>query len=316
RLTDKFLNKANQLINEFNLNIQFILDGAGTLDGKNDCLINLWRPLVMTYTFPNAPLKAFTSNTIENGYDRLAINNMQSPKLDMCKLLHYGKFSLNQSIYPYLYWEPSDQRTILSSIISYLNGLRHSLGLRFAINIDPVQFTIYSAQATNDAWNIFIDHTQHAQKPLIIVLNYDNNTNLLAIQYYDERLKLNMYTTYTFKYILDNKIVIMNKPTQLPLSNNFNTIESIITFKHINIQFDINNYLQHYLFIVTENNQFIIYNITTIENWFNLTPLITKQFPLSNINHSQFSITSTWSSSNEQQQLIMILHTYNDVHND
>jgi hypothetical protein len=57
----------------------------------------------------------------------------------------YGKF-LNAR-YPFLLWEPSDQVYITEIVADYLAGPLNSpevggSGLRFAINIDPVQFQV------------------------------------------------------------------------------------------------------------------------------------------------------------------------------
>lgn len=50
----------------------------------------------------------------------------------------YAKFS--DLVWPYLVWEPSDQKTIQEVCDVYLgHSLHYPAGLRFAINIDPAQ---------------------------------------------------------------------------------------------------------------------------------------------------------------------------------
>ncbi len=56
----------------------------------------------------------------------------------------------------YQVWEPSDMQTIDSCLTSYVkSGSSHAL--KFAINIDPVQFQLYAAPQTGTSWNQIVD---------------------------------------------------------------------------------------------------------------------------------------------------------------
>jgi hypothetical protein len=61
---------------------------------------------------------------------------------DFCQV-GFGRFAKSQ--HPWLVWEPSDERSILDVIGSFdACGINHPAGLRFAINIDPQMFNVYS----------------------------------------------------------------------------------------------------------------------------------------------------------------------------
>jgi hypothetical protein len=144
--------------------LQFILDGAAAPTDLNQCLYQLWRPWNATYSFTptsNTPFDAAFSNNITLGYDRFQVLNQPSfsddsigydPQLaalylEFFQVFDYAKFAAEPTTYPMLLWEPSDQATIAAIIAAY----RHPAaprpppgGLRFAINIDPAQFQVYS----------------------------------------------------------------------------------------------------------------------------------------------------------------------------
>lgn len=154
-LVTELFQEANNLIESLNLNVEFILDGTSTPGGTpaRHCLKDLWEPWNATWIDGSDPWRAFFSDSDEDGFERFQIFNSPGPviRFDLLAELDYGKF--HSSIYPYLYWEPSDQETIRSVARSYLNHKLHPPGFRFAINIDTVQFIIYSATESGIAWN-------------------------------------------------------------------------------------------------------------------------------------------------------------------
>ena len=92
---------------------------------------------------------------------------------------HYGKFL--PSPYPFLLWEPSDQPTLLNYTQHYMQGPRHPQGFRFAINIDPVQFAVYTANATGDAWNHRTDELRGRSGGQPAIVTYDDTPYLAVL---------------------------------------------------------------------------------------------------------------------------------------
>eukprot|EP01137_Pigoraptor_chileana_P022140 Opistho-2@86730 len=200
-LVDTFFDSANSAIAAHGLNVEFILDGAATPTQK--CLANRWRPWNATWIVMRDPWDAATSDDPTLGYDRFTINNMPEGKpsyllVSVMRAIHYGKFA-GRSM-PYLLWEPSDQKSILEIASTYRNGPRHTPGFRFAINIDPVQFLIYSARASGNAWNVELPTVDASSlggftttsgiafgDPLVVSLNYgtdhesDLHTSLIIV---------------------------------------------------------------------------------------------------------------------------------------
>jgi hypothetical protein len=57
----------------------------------------------------------------------------------------YGKFLHNG--YPFLFYEPNAEADIGQVTATYLSGVTSLAGLHFAINMDPVQFSVYASSA-------------------------------------------------------------------------------------------------------------------------------------------------------------------------
>jgi hypothetical protein len=80
-ITDLF-NEANSLITSHSLNLEFILDGAGTPGGfvpPRRCLDKLWSPWNSTWIDGSDPYTAFFSNNEEDGDSRFQIFNSPGP---------------------------------------------------------------------------------------------------------------------------------------------------------------------------------------------------------------------------------------------
>lgn len=169
-LVTEFFNQATSLINTLpwlQNTLEFVLDGSAAPGQKSSsCLNDLWRPWNSTYIWtlksPPSLLEAAYLDDASKGFDRLLVLNEPefhlpdknlsvvveaSPDyLRFFQSIDYAKFQ--NGSYPVLFWEPSDQPTIQAVVDSYVDPEKASppaAGLRFAINIDPAQFQVYSA---------------------------------------------------------------------------------------------------------------------------------------------------------------------------
>eukprot|EP01112_Ceratiomyxa_fruticulosa_P008252 TRINITY_DN2133_c0_g1_i3.p1 TRINITY_DN2133_c0_g1~~TRINITY_DN2133_c0_g1_i3.p1 ORF type:complete len:687 (+),score=107.61 TRINITY_DN2133_c0_g1_i3:1026-3086(+) len=177
-LITSFYDYANTLIDQYDLNLEFVLDGAATPGGTNPqriCLADLWPKWNATWIVSSDPVQGGFGDNSSLGYNRFQIMNPPSapiiPPLYIfyMKDLDYGKFVHRE--YPYLFWEPSDQKTILEASDAYLgNGsLIHEPGFRFAINIDPVQLQVFVGSRSGSAWN-YNTVTTLAKNPQIVAI--------------------------------------------------------------------------------------------------------------------------------------------------
>ncbi|KAJ5075628.1 hypothetical protein M0811_07198 [Anaeramoeba ignava] len=177
---------SNDLINSQNLNLEFILDGASTPGGAlfdfsgertRKCLAEKWSLWNSTFISIQDPIEIAFSD--ENYFSRFQIlNEFITPFhstffIDYFKKFDWGKFQ--QTNYPFLFWEPSDQEIIQSVEKSYLSGKKHNPGIRISINIDPIQFEVFSANYTGIAWNRFV--SPDSIDPHIIPINYNFTKN-------------------------------------------------------------------------------------------------------------------------------------------
>lgn len=139
-----FVERANQVVEENKLKIEFFLDGNGKPD--RPCLTHLWRPWKSVWIV--TPSDALFSDDYEKGYDRFQVLNQPEgappgETLKRLQVVKYGKFL--KSKYPWLLYEPSDQKVILQIADVYMShypNLIHEPGFLFSINIDPVQFEV------------------------------------------------------------------------------------------------------------------------------------------------------------------------------
>ena len=174
------------------------LDGSFVPNAKYPCMVGRYDPWNCTWV--EHPVKALFSNAnnSEALYDFQVFNVpiASVPELSFYPyvLLNYGKFS-QQSKYPYLVWEPSDQSTINSVSHYYSKGLAHlPQGLRFAINLSMERFEIFNANATGRAWNLRLPNTANATLPYvfnmsnntIVVIFYRGHDTQYAVYYYKE----------------------------------------------------------------------------------------------------------------------------------
>ncbi|KAJ5074234.1 hypothetical protein M0811_00863 [Anaeramoeba ignava] len=153
-LVDEFFRNATQIIDSNSLNLQFILDGASTPGGAildlfshnlRICLAEKWRPLNATYISSNDPLEAIYSNEKNIfGFDRFQILNQEilseSPLFYVDFIMDLGYAKFNESIYPFLFWEPSDQVTINTVQDALLSGIPHSPGFQIRNQYRPYSF--------------------------------------------------------------------------------------------------------------------------------------------------------------------------------
>lgn len=159
-LTDDLVRAVNETTVAHALSVQWVIDGSGTPGGlpkSRTCLSERWRPLPFTYIPARDPIDAFTSNDPARGYDRFSVLDAPSAVAsvwDVVTTMRFGKFASLPA--PYLLWEPSDQDEILDRAAHYLGhgGPAHAAGMRFAINVDPAMFHVYSARASQLYWNV------------------------------------------------------------------------------------------------------------------------------------------------------------------
>ena len=152
-LTQAFYDGAQQLITQYNLSLLFVLDGAGAIDLSSPCLVPLFPALPSTWIpTENSPGGMYRNDT--PAYARMNLLNIQQLTFDnVSGFYHYGKFV--SSPFPWLLWEPSDQRAIAAVAQQYLAvGIRHKPGFRFAINIDPLQFGLYVSNSSQVGLNV------------------------------------------------------------------------------------------------------------------------------------------------------------------
>src|SRR5690606_28741945 len=98
---------------------------------------------------------------------------------------NYGKFSKVK--YPYLFWEPSDQQVILDVANEYNKGPTHSLGFRFAINIDPIMFEVFASAASGTNLNINLtDATPGSNHQHTIITSITKNGERIFLVFFVE----------------------------------------------------------------------------------------------------------------------------------
>eukprot|EP01132_Coremiostelium_polycephalum_P003994 gene3994-4995_t len=165
QLTGELVTEFQKVLGQYQMNLEIIIDGEAI---PVDCLANKWRPFNATWM--GDPMMALMSDNKTLGYDLFQIADLPIPigtpthYVDqLCQVdPPYGKFRNNS--YPLLVWEPSDQSDILSVCNSYVGCMTSNQELqfpdiRFAINIDPVQFSVYSAAVSKKAWNLKFNST-------------------------------------------------------------------------------------------------------------------------------------------------------------
>ncbi len=154
-LSDAFFAKLQKL--QMVRNLDFILDGSFA-DPDAHCQSHRWLPWVKTWD--RNPIAALFSNSCakNDSYCRFQVFDVPTasvPELTFAPYakLKYGKFS-RQNKYPLLVWEPSDQSVIEETANIYVSGAgKVPAGLRFAINISPERFSVFSAKYSGLGWN-------------------------------------------------------------------------------------------------------------------------------------------------------------------
>ncbi|CAE7630603.1 unnamed protein product, partial [Symbiodinium sp. KB8] len=140
------------------LPLTFLLDGGGN-PGQFPCLANAWRPLQSVFISQRDPAGAFTQNNASLGWDRLVVLNEPQNLWASAVQRDFGKFKLLDN--PYLVWEPSDQASIVEDAQAYVKaGQAHPAGMRFAINIDPLQLKTFAAPVSRNAWEAQLPGTR------------------------------------------------------------------------------------------------------------------------------------------------------------
>lgn len=199
-----FVERANEVVKVHQLKVEFFLDGNGKPD--KPCLTHLWRPWNSVWIV--SPYDALFSDDYEKGYDRFKVLNQPegSPpgaSLKKLQLVKYGKFL--RSKYPWLLYEPSDQKVILQIAdvyMSYYPNLIHEPGFLFSINIDPVQFEVFAGSRSGKAWNF--PFAKNASFPQVAV--FETNVETLIISIF-ELSKKQFFSVFSTDRVLGNLTV-------------------------------------------------------------------------------------------------------------
>ena len=182
---------------------------------------------------------AFTLNTQADGSDRLIILDPPVYENDADQTdpaywvtqyasQNFGKFA--NSPYPWLWWEPSYQDTIMDVSTTYLNtGQYHQPGFLFATNSDPVQFQIFSASATKQAWNHRVSSgtTVYTSHPFVTVFN-SRGVHYVVIAFYVEQLtgRSNYYYVFSTDSVLGTISTVTSR-TSLSTTSGFGAMTNI-----------------------------------------------------------------------------------------
>jgi hypothetical protein len=159
---DSFMSR---LIAAANTNVEFIIDGSLVPSQGEMCMLNRWG--TWNSTWQGTPKSALVENLskLDANYQIFNIPVLVPELFWFYSKINYGKFS-QQTHYPYLVWEPSEQPSILQVSKYYRNGQQHvPQGLRFAINISPERFLVYGAQYNKQAWNERLVDTANFSSP-------------------------------------------------------------------------------------------------------------------------------------------------------
>ena len=79
-LVNELFASYNAFIEENNINVEFVLDGAGTAGGGRTCLEDYWRPWNYTWIIGDDPQSALFLDSTENANDRFQIMNTPVPE--------------------------------------------------------------------------------------------------------------------------------------------------------------------------------------------------------------------------------------------
>ena len=195
RLLRDFQSKTNRLIDE-GANLAFVVDGS--LSMTETCTKDAFEPWVATWQ--GIPWSALNSNNASLGYDRLQVYDLPalSYLIFSTAELNWGKFLT--SPWPLLIWEPSNEADIVLFSNIYTTwatqnpSIRTLPDYRFAINIDPVQFQVYTGTAAKTTWRelrsatavnpkvVALPHTPYMPYPLnFLLLQQEGNLATYAI---------------------------------------------------------------------------------------------------------------------------------------
>lgn len=172
-LVGEMVSSANRITNSLAFPVEFAFDGKHAT-AVYECSVGLWEPWVSTYVQERDPPEIMFDGSDDVTFKRMQILNNPWKEYVETVEMNYGKFI--NSTYPWLAWEPSNQDEIEFTAALYVDkGISHSPGFRFAINCDPVMFSLYSSPVTSTATSI-TDHKAaiaYASKPSVAVLGED-----------------------------------------------------------------------------------------------------------------------------------------------
>jgi hypothetical protein len=158
RLLQRFKSQTESLVAS-GANIEFVIDGSLVMIFS--CTMDAFRPWVSTWQ--GMPVEAFFNDNATLGYDRLQVFDLPAvfSAIYATEQLNWGKFASGK--WPLLIWEPSDEAELVTFTKLFLDWAASHPDFpdplpnyRFAINIDPVQFQVYTGSATGRSWRNLI----------------------------------------------------------------------------------------------------------------------------------------------------------------
>lgn len=93
KLVDELFESYSSFVSQTGIQVEFILDGAGTAGGGRTCLQEKWKPWNYTWIIGDDPIEALFLNTEENALNRFQIMNTPVPESVNVSSYQYFCFS-------------------------------------------------------------------------------------------------------------------------------------------------------------------------------------------------------------------------------
>ncbi|CAI5534625.1 unnamed protein product [Closterium sp. Naga37s-1] len=153
RLFDDFFLRANAALHELHLSVEFFLNDMG---GK--CVAQRWRPWVIAWDDNDLTSRPATTNDPRDASDRFQVLNHDATFTWWAAAAQQQFMKFKDSPYALVLYEPQDERAFSMFSDVYLSAnLTHTPGFRFASNIDPIMFRLFTAPSSHLA-----THTPYA----------------------------------------------------------------------------------------------------------------------------------------------------------
>ncbi|CAI5480962.1 unnamed protein product [Closterium sp. Yama58-4] len=148
-----YLLRANAALHDLRLNAKFFLNDMG---GK--CVAQRWRPWVIAWDDNDLTSRPATTNDPHDASDRFQVLNHDATFTWWAAAAEQQFMKFKDSPYALVLYEPQDERAFAMFSDVYLSAnITHTPGFRFASNIDPIMFRLYTAPSSHLA-----THTPYA----------------------------------------------------------------------------------------------------------------------------------------------------------